>query len=485
MRQRSLVGPLLLIAIGAMFLINTLRPDLPLLDIFATYWPFLLIGWGVLRFIEIVAWRLRSRPLPASGLSGGEWTFIVFICLAGYMLHWANQYRPWHRLGVFTAKRLEVFGRTYDYSVTDQQIPAGKAPRILIENLRGNVRVIGTNSQQVRVGGRKTIRALQEADAGRAARQSEVELSAIGDQIVVRTNQDRVTGELRVSTDLEMAVPRGAALEGRGREGDFEISDLDGAVEITSDNAGVRVENVGGNVRVNLRRSDLVRAVNVKGSVEISSGRGRDLELDSIQGPVIIEGFYSGDLRFSNLSRGVRLENPHTALRVEKLPGHIQMDLGDVSGAQLIGPVHFTTTRARDVQIDGFTNSLELSVAGGDISLRPAQGSLGPLQVTTRTGNIELALPESAPFRLQASTNRGEVHNDFGPVLKEETEGKYGASLTGSVGQGPQLSLMTNRGSVRIYKDTGAPLPFPKEKGKERTRIDITTDRGTIKIEKH
>jgi hypothetical protein len=49
MRRRSLTGPILIILVGAAFLIYNLRPDIPLFDLLAQYWPFLLIAWGTLR----------------------------------------------------------------------------------------------------------------------------------------------------------------------------------------------------------------------------------------------------------------------------------------------------------------------------------------------------------------------------------------------------------------------------------------------------
>jgi DUF4097 and DUF4098 domain-containing protein YvlB len=80
-------------------------------------------------------------------------------------------------------------------------------------------------------------------------------------------------------------------VETRGRYGDFDISDIAGEVKVSSDNAGVRLQNIGGEVRVDLRRSDIVRAVNVKKSVEVSvKGRGEDLELEGIEGPVVVNG---------------------------------------------------------------------------------------------------------------------------------------------------------------------------------------------------
>ena len=58
-----------------------------------------------------------------------------------------------------------------------------------------------------------------------------------------------------------VTVPRGASIEGRGRSGDFDITDIGGGVVIASDNAGVRLNKIGGGAKVDVKRSDIVRAV--------------------------------------------------------------------------------------------------------------------------------------------------------------------------------------------------------------------------------
>ena len=96
---------------------------------------------------------------------------------------------------------------------------------------------------------------------------------AEGDRWVVRTNQEKVSHARRISCDLEVSVPRSATIEGRGSRGDYDVTDVTGGVDIASGNAGVRLTNIGGNAKVDLQHSDIVRAVDVKGDVDIE-GQG-------------------------------------------------------------------------------------------------------------------------------------------------------------------------------------------------------------------
>ncbi|MCX6637308.1 MAG: DUF4097 family beta strand repeat-containing protein [Acidobacteria bacterium] len=457
MRRSSLIGPLLLILIGGLFLMNNLRPDLPLLEIMGRYWPFLLIAWGVLRLLEILYWAARRRPLPAAGVSGGEWTLIVLIALVGSGLFLTHRFVSRWPPGHFGVRGIEVFGESYDFPLSAQKA-AGKTPRVVIENLRGNTRVVGADAEEVKVSGRKTIRAFQQNDANTANQQSPLEILAQGDRIVVRTNQERVSGEQRVSADLDITVPRGAFVEARGRFGDFDISEITGGVDVDSDNAGVRLNRIGGNARMDLRRSDIVRAVGVKGSLDIKSGHGQEVELENIEGQVTVSGAFSGDLQFRNLARPLRFESSQTELSVEKMPGQLRMALGQVTAENLVGPVRLKT-KSRDVVISDLSQSLEIFVERGDLDIRPGKTPLAKMDLETRSGNIQMAIPQGAKFELSAVAKRGDVENEYGEPLRlagERGRGKdSGATLAGAVGQGPALKLTTGRGTITIRKASG------------------------------
>lgn len=453
MKRASLVAPLLLITIGALFLLNNMRPELPLFELVARYWPYVLIGWGALRLAELLLWASRSRPLPASGISGGEWTLIVFICLIGSGMYAAHGFGAnWPR-GRITMRGVEMFGEKFDYNVNGQK-DVGKAPIILVDNLRGNARIVGADVTDIKVAGRKTIQAMQQGDADSANEQSPLEITTAGDRVTVRLVQDRIGSGQRISADLDITVPRGATIEARGRYGDFDISDVNGPVQVVSDNAGVRLQNLVNNVRLELNRSDIVRAVNIKGTVDLKGNRCQDVELENVEGQVTIEGGYSGELQFRNLAKPLQFNGNQSEIRVEKIPGQVRMALGHFTGQNVVGPLQLTG-KTRDVDISDFVGPVTIAVQRGDIDLRPIRSPLQAIEAKTGLGDIELAVPSAAKFELRAVSERGEIENDYGAPFSGDSdrEGKrHGSTLQGSVGQGPMVKLTTDRGLIRLRK---------------------------------
>ncbi len=457
MRNRSITGPLILIAIGAFFLWYNLNPSLPVWQLFSVYWPFLLIAWGFLRLVEVALNAIAARPLPR-GISGGEVALIVLLCVCG-SISFAAYHHNWRMIG---PGRLELFGEQYDYPVSLQS-DASHVTKVVLRDMRGNLRVHGADTTELRVSGQKIIRAMHKSDADRGDRQTNLQIFSEGDHLVLRGNVDRVSG-LRVSQDLEITIPKSLGLEAHSRSGDIDVSNLAGNVDLSSDHADVRLSQIGGNSRVELSHSDLVRASDLKGNLDLQ-GRGSDLQLENISGQVTVNGSYSGTLSFRNLLRPLHFESPNTDFQVEKLPGQVSMDLGNLTGRNLVGPIRLKT-RSKDVRIEDFTDSLDLETDRGDIALDPGRVPLAKIDARSRIGKIELSLPEKAAFALVATTEHGEVLNDFGPQIQRQTNGRA-ATLKGTVGQGPTIAITTQHGSVLVRKagtDTEASQTGPPGK---------------------
>lgn len=478
MRRGSVVGPLILIGIGVLFLLRNVWPQIPLLDLMGRYWPYLLILWGALRLLEILIWSATSKPLPRQGVSGGEWILIVFVCLFGAGLYTAHNYTGWWPGRPLRGLVMDM-GETYDYDLGPAQQSSGKSPHVVIESFRGNAKISGDpNATTVAVTGHKTIRSLQRRDADEANTQTPLVLVQNGDQIIVRTGQNRVSDRLRVSEDLEITVPKGASIEAHGRYGDFDINDVEGAVDVESDNAGVRVQNIGGNFRVQTQKSDVIRAVGVKGNVDLK-GRGGDVELRDVAGLVTIDGVYTGDIRFQNLAKPVHFTGTQTDFQAQAVPGQIDMTPGDFTGNGITGPVQING-RSRDVTMSDFTQSLNLTLDRGDITLRPSATGFPKLDVRTHSGDLELALPTAAKFDLRAETGHGDIENDWGSPLNTQNSGR-GGIISGTIGSGPSLRLNTDRGTITVRKATAedaesSPNPQPPKPPKAPKGVTVETE---------
>lgn len=467
MRPRGSVAvPLILIAIGVLFLLHTISPNFPIGDVVAQYWPYLLICWGVIQLIEISIRALSGRPIPVSGISGGGWAVVVLICFVGLATYEVRRSDTWWRRVGFE-HGVEVFGDAHDYQIDSVQKPVSKTPHIVIETFRGDAKIAGNDGTEITVNGHKSIRAFEPVEAERANQETPVEVVVQGNTVTIRCNQTKSGARAPVTTDLDISVPKGATLEATGSAGDFDVSSLSGDVDISSDNGGIRLQDIEGSVKVDTRRSDLVRCSNVTGAVNLR-GHGSDVELEKITGQVTINGDYDGTVSLRDVAKPVRVENMRTDMDVRQIAGEIRLDRGSLNVQNVVGPMKLTA-HATDVTLDGFSEGLELTVDKGDIDLRPARIPLGKMVVHTRSGNIELALPESATFALTASTDRGEIENEFGDALKQHTQGR-GARLEGSIGTGPDLTLTTDHGSITVRKSTADATPAKEPAAHSRSQ---------------
>jgi DUF4097 and DUF4098 domain-containing protein YvlB len=353
---------------------------------------------------------------------------------------------------------IDIFGENYDYPLAAEK-PASKTPRVILESFRGNARITGADVQTVKITGHSTIRSLDQSSADRASKEAPLEVDGDTNEIRVHTWQNRVSGNnRRISADLDIVVPKGATIEAHGRSGDFEISGIGGSVDINSDNASVRLEDIGGDVAVEVRGSDIVRAVKVKGSVDLK-GRGSDIDLQDIAGQITINGVWTGNSQFHNLARSLRINTGYTEFSAEKVTD-MRVTLGNLNASDLTGPIRMSSSRSWDVSLANFSNSLDINLNGGDVDLRPGLLPLAKMDVRSRTGHIELALPQSAKFDLTASSSRGSVDNEFGAPLKLEPTGRRGATLRGSNG-GPAVNISTENGQVVVRSASAADAAPP------------------------
>jgi DUF4097 and DUF4098 domain-containing protein YvlB len=453
MRQRgSLTGPLVLILLGILFLVRALTPGFRIADLIAGYWPYGLILWGVIALVEVCFRFLGNGPIPRNGISGGVWVLVVFIALIGSSAFEFQRPGNWLRQVGFE-NGMEAFGDEHEYPLEKITRDAGAAPLIVIEDFRGDAKITGGEGTGISLAGEKVIRSFDIQDADKANAQTPVEVVKDGNTVTIRCHQDRIDSKSSVSTHLDLSVPKGSRIRASTSHGDVDISALTGDVEFSGGNSSeIKIEDVGGNVKLETRGADSVHCNNVKGSLDLH-GRGSDVELENIAGQVTVGGDYTGTVSLRALSKTVHIDSMRTQLDAHQVPGYVRLERGSLDAKDLIGPLKLSA-HSTDITLAGFTDGLDLDVDRGDIELRPAHSAMGRIAVHTKSGDIELAVPAAAHFAMNANTQNGEIDNEFGGGLQQSSDG-HSAKLEGSVGNGPDVSLMTQHGTITVRKAGG------------------------------
>ncbi|HSU32416.1 MAG TPA: DUF4097 family beta strand repeat-containing protein [Bryobacteraceae bacterium] len=419
--RRSIAGPLIIIAVGVLFLLQTINPAFSVGRLIAFYWPYILIAWGMLQLVEASVYARRGQAAGNFAMSGGSWLVVVLICLVGSaMFEFHHTDHWWNRAGY--RRSVAVFGSEHDYPISMVQKAVGSAPRVVIDGIRGDVKISGTSGSNLLVSGHKTIRAMETAEANRANEATPLEVLVRGNSVTVRCEALGGKDRLPTVASLDLKVPQGASIQVNGMGGDLNLASLTGDVDLT--------------------------------------GRGGDIELEKIAGKVTIRGHYEGMLSLRDVSQPIHVENMGTHLDVQRAPGEIRIDRGTLSAQNVVGPVKLSTD-ATDVALREFTEGLELSVDRGDVSLHPLQLPLSKMNIHTRSGNIDLALPPSSTFTIAANAERGDIENDFGGALTLRDVGR-GAHLQGAIGSGPDIHLTTDRGTITVRKSDGSDKPGQK-----------------------
>jgi DUF4097 and DUF4098 domain-containing protein YvlB len=449
-RRRSIAGPVILIVLGAIFLLGNFGYLSwgRLGYLFARYWPVLIILWGLIKLAEHYdAQRHGYRP---RGLGFGGVMFLIFLVMLGL-----GASSAWHYRGALSDQFFQMddqpgfmfFGTPYNYTDELQQpFPAGASLRVASD--RGEVRLIPWDENNIKVSIQKKVMADSQSDADKVNAATKPTITVAGDLVTVSANTSGASGHHRVTTDLQIFLPRKAAAEIATARGTVAVHDRTGDLKISNSHGDVEVGGIQGNVSVNLRGGS-VRAENVQGDLSLN-GRVEDVNVENLQGSLHMTGDYFGTTRLSKIANSVHFLSSRTDLEMAKLDGDLVLDSGDLRVSSLAGPTR-VVTRSKDIRLDNFTGNVHIEDNNSDIALTPGKLPLGNLQITNRRGRIQLVLPADASFQLDAHATRGEISSDFPGVNVENRT--HDSQATGSVGRGgPQIQLTTDRGDIEIRK---------------------------------
>jgi DUF4097 and DUF4098 domain-containing protein YvlB len=440
-RTSSFIG-LLLILLGALFLVSRYYPQVGLGHLIRVYWPLIIVLWGVSKLIDHFAAHRTGQPAGPI-LSGGEVALVILLILVlvGFVSRdWVREHGgdidvdfPFHNS--YTQQR----------ELTSQTIPAGS--HIVIETERGDLDIHASDGNQITGNAKESAAASSQSEADDEMRNVEVHVEQDGNTYRIHP-LSRSHGH--VSVDLAITVPKSSSVDVSTGHGDIKLAGIDGDISAHSGSGDIEIRDAGGNVNVYIQKGDL-DVNNVAGNFTLN-GHGDDVNVENVKGGANIEGPFTGTIRARNLGNGIRFVSPWADVSISHLAGRIDADSGDISISDASGPVKLITHN-KDISVENVNGKLEIANTHGDVKVSYAAAPRDDLSITNDSGDVNVTLPAASSFGISAFSRSGDAENDFqGPELKSSDEGGHG-SISGRYGNGgPNISVATSYGTVHIQK---------------------------------
>jgi hypothetical protein len=442
-RGSSVFSGLILIFIGLLLLLHNYR-GFELTGIVLRWWPLILIFWGAIKIYERTAGARGVQP-GASRITTGE-VFLVLglLALVGIVV------------GVDQARRrlpgmdeIDIGGEAFASSidVAPKAVPANA--RVTVRGGRGDITVRASDTPEIRVAGKVSVKSWSESGAKKLSEQVSAEIVQNGDGYEVRPTG---AGNSHVSVDMDITVPKKALLAIHTNKGDVSVSDMASQVSIDNGNGDIDVRGTGGDVSVDMRHGD-AKISDTKGDVKIS-GHGGSIEVVNASGSFTINGEFVGPIRADKVSKGVRFVSHRTDLTLTQLSGHMEAGSGNLDVVDAPGNL-IARTRDEDINIENAGGKVTIENRNGNIQVRFSSPPKEDIEITNSSAPITLTLPESSSFEILADCHSGDIDSEFeADALKKTStesgdshlEGKYGR------GRGPKITLKTSYGSISIHK---------------------------------
>jgi DUF4097 and DUF4098 domain-containing protein YvlB len=455
-RPRSIVGPVILIGVGALFLMRNFGYSLGFLQGFSRFWPLLLVAIGVVRLVEWMVARSSGRPAPCMG--AGSVFLLVLLIIAGSSISAMNHAPGFFHMGPNDAldggeEWMHLFGNeyTFDGELT-QPLPAGNTVHVRCD--RGNVTVNTWDQPQVRLSYHKRVFTSSQGEAENTDKATMPKLVTQGNSIEVQSYTES-NGKKGVALDMVLYVPAKADVDINSTHGNVSVTQRTGEVHVVAQHGDLLLDQVTGNATVTVRHGSL-HASNVTGNLT-ADGRLEDLVLDSIGGSAVVTADIFGDTHLSHLAKGAVVRTSRTELQVARMDGDLTMDSGDLHAENLQGPVSLST-KGKDINMRDIRGDLRINDDHGDISVESgSSATLGNLELTTHHGDVHLRLPSKASFSYSLNTRHGSISNGFGSA----GVGSNGsAAISGTVGKGGlRVSVISDTGDIQLTKTEESMTP--------------------------
>ena len=456
-RVPSVVGPLILVAIGIVWLLiySGHISSASFWGWYGKWWPLMLIAAGLAMLAE---WALDlKREAPVRRGTGFVGVLILLAVLGFCASGWTRGYwGPWRAdFGDHDDNFFNMFGQPehdLDQPVISQAIPSSAS--VQVENPRGDVSITASDSNNIEVQAHEVAYAGSDADAKKIFDSEQAHVTVSGDAVLVKTDSNN-SGRL----NLTITVPKSAHVTVHSGHGDVTAANLSSGVTINSSHGDVHLSVIKGSVQVHFAtdKGDF-SAHQIDGDLT-AEGNCNDVTLSEIIGKVTINGELFGDVHLENVSGPVHVHTSVTDMDVAALPGDLTLNSDNLRVTQAKGQVR-VTTHSKDVDLTQIYGDSYVEDRDGRIAVETA-GNYA-VEAKNLKGDVEVTLPPNAVATVSGSTRNGDIVTDF-PLSVSGDESK---TVSGKIGAGgPKVTLTAENGDIHIKRNDETPPPPPTVSG--------------------
>jgi DUF4097 and DUF4098 domain-containing protein YvlB len=244
--------------------------------------------------------------------------------------------------------------------------------------------------------------------------------------------------------DTEIVGVQGGTL-GRCQHSKLQLSDLAGNVDAETSYAPLSAERIPGAKLVN--RYGLITATDVEGDLEVRDSHG-EVNVSRVAGGLKVHNQH-GKVVASGIAGPVEIETSCADIQLDDLDGNsrVRNRHGRISGRRLRGNVD-ARTDYNTIELDVNCAEVVCKNRHGKIELYLADPNLRRVRAENAHADLELHVAESLSPKIEAQNRYGSVKSDF-PVYTMDANTDNFQGLDESV---PRITLKNEHGSIRIRK---------------------------------
>jgi hypothetical protein len=435
----SLLGGLVWIVFGLLFLVHNFGYGPDFWWVLGRYWPVLLILLGIGKILEYCFKK------DGVSIRVGEIVGILLLLFFGSILSQTLnsdigrifRRMPDFHVGGVPMRPGQWIGESYTYS-EEVIFPLNAPAPIRIENSYGSVSLSPGSDREIRVRLKKVVFAREPRAKSIAAEihiqggmdsqggstadlkpEAEPGKKADARRFFVRTNRESLSAQnYAFYTNMEVLVPKNSQIQVVNSVGEVRAESLDGKLDLSTNHRSLEVRDCSGQFNVSNRYGEC-RLTNLKGNLDVD-GRGK-IYIENVQGDITLKNEYSsieiqgvegkltvnameGSLSVQNVTKPVVIDARGAGIEIRDLKdslklitSHREVEISNIA-SQVSVDSSYATLNLKGIRGDINLNSSSDTVSADDIRGRftmkargsglRANGIQGPLSIETTLKDV-------------------------------------------------------------------------------------------------